>query len=212
MVLAIFGFISCDQDAENDNSEISSNKSIIGRVLDNASQEPLTNCTLVLENTENSYLSSTDDNGYFEFREIVTGDYDLITKKAIVASEFDSISDISEIVDSLGTYSTDSTNWGRNILSSIFSSAIGQIELPDVDDYSEIAVTLLGTDKTALTTNKGFFRFDFLLPGTYDLKFEKDGYRDIKIIDIELSQGTNFSIDTTMQTIYKLVGGRRECH
>lgn len=110
----------------------------------------------------------------------------------------------NEITDTLGSFITNSTNWG-DIYSQTFCSITGNIVVPETNDYSEVIVKLLGTDKTALTTNKGFFRFDFLFPGKYDIKFEKEQLRDLKIIDIEITQGVEIFIDTIMKPIHNVI-------
>ncbi|MFB6342633.1 hypothetical protein ACE1ET_12970 [Saccharicrinis sp. FJH62] len=178
--------------------------SIIGRVLDKASGQPLSSATLIIENEDNNYISTTNFDGYFEFKEIINGEYTVISKKkedAITtkSSQFD-----GEITDTLGFFSTDSKNWG-NLYSQTFCSLTGNITIPEISDYSEINVKLLGTDKSALTTNKGFFRFDFIFPGIYDIVLEKDNYRKLSVNNIIVNKGEIYNIDTIIQPIHKLI-------
>jgi len=200
-------FISCEEIFN------ASSSSVVGRLTDQASMKPMANTTLLLENSKNSYISLSNADGYFEFKDIKEGTYTLISKKRFETSAssvttFMKVKSddpyLSEITDTIGQFSTDNTNWGE-VYSKTFASITGTVTLSGADDYSEITVKLLGTDKIALTTNNGKFRFDFLFPGTYDLVFEKVNYRKISVKDITLTKGSEYQSDTVLSLVYKML-------
>lgn len=89
--------------------------------------------------------------------------------------------------------------------SKTFCSISGTIEVSGTDDFSEIEVQLLGTEKSALTTNKGNYRFDFVFPGTYDILITKSGFKKIQKKDININQGDVYNLDSIISPIHKII-------
>jgi hypothetical protein len=186
-------FANCEKDTTNPIVE-SDQKSIIGKIVDKASGQGLTGALVKISNSQNAYQTTSGTAGSFGFQNIESGEYLLKTE---------SIENGKSLTDSCGIYNTDTPDWGA-IYSSTFASIIGTIELEGQSDHSFINVQLLGTNKSALTTNQGKFRIDFIFPDTYDLFISKDeNYIEIKQNNLIISQGEIFSVDTTMQYRFK---------
>ncbi len=186
-------FLSCEKDSTAPPSN-SNEYSIIGKIVDQASGQGLTATLVKIVNNQNAYQTTTGDLGSFGFQNVTSGDY-LLTVE---------ISQNGEVLsDTCGNYNTDTPDWGT-IYSQTFATISGIIKLEGEDDHSFINVQLLGTDKSAVTTNQGKFRIDFIFPDTYDLYISKDdNYKEIRINDLLIHQGEIFKVDTTMKYRFK---------
>lgn len=186
-------FLSCEKDPSAPSSN--SNKySIIGKIVDQASGQGLATTLVKIVSIQNAYQTTTGAEGSFSFQNIASGEYLLTTEK----SQNEKV-----LIDTCGNYNTDTPDWGT-IYSQTFASITGMIKLEGENDYSFINVQLLGTDKSALTTNQGNFRIDFVFQDTYDLYISKDeNYKEIRINNLVINQGEVFEIDTTMKYRFK---------
>jgi len=188
IICLIVQLISC----EKNSTQPIEYRSIIGKIVDRASEQGVDECSVKIVSESVAYETTTASNGLFSFNDIQKGNYMLITEMSQSGKT---------INDTCGYYDTDTPDWGL-IYSEIFVSIKGTITLEGKTDYSLIKVQLLGTDKSAFTTNQGKFRLDFIFPGVYDLYISKDKeYDEIKIIDIDLDAGQIYEIDTAM--VYK---------
>jgi hypothetical protein len=98
------------------------------------------------------------------------------------------------------------------ILAMLSSVAFGQIRgadiygtvvLPDGSAIPGVAVTLTGDvlgTKTTVTSEEGNFRFIQLPPGTYQLKFELEGFKTVINKGIRLYVGKNKNLSVQMET------------
>lgn len=192
IILALL-VLSCSNDSTNPESN-SDQHSIVGKILDKASNQGISGSLVKIANDKNAYQTVTGAGGSFSFQDIASGEYVLTTELS---------HDNKVVVDTCGKYSTTVPDWGT-IYSNIFASITGTIRIEDETDYSLINVQLLGTDKSALTTNKGKFRIDFIFPDTYDLYITKDkNFNEIKIKDIRLSAGQILEVDTLLTYKFK---------
>lgn len=186
-------FLSCEKDPSAPSSN-SNEYSIIGKIVDQASGQGLATTLVKIVSNQNAYQTTTGAEGSFSFQNIASGEYLLTTEK----SQNEKV-----LIDTCGNYNTDTPDWGT-IYSQTFASITGMIKLECENDYSFINVQLLGTDKSALTTNQGNFRIDFVFPDTYDLYISKDeNYKEIRINNLVINQGEVFEIDTTMKYRFK---------
>ncbi len=79
----------------------------------------------------------------------------------------------------------------------------GTVVLPDGSAIPGVAVTLTGDvigTKTTVTSEEGNFRFLKLSPGTYQLKFELEGFKTVIQKDIRLFVGKNKNLSVQMET------------
>jgi len=79
----------------------------------------------------------------------------------------------------------------------------GTVVLPDGSAIPGVAVTLTGDNigqKTTVTSEEGNFRFLRLPPGTYQLKFELEGFRTVINKGIRLYVGKNKNLNIVMET------------
>lgn len=163
--------------------------SIIGQILDKASGNGIPSAYVKITQEGNTYGTTTNSSGHFNFADINSGTYKLISEVT---------NNGTVIIDTVGFFSTDSTDWGL-ILSEIFVSISGTITLEGELDNSFIDVLLLGTGSSAVTDNGGHFRFDFILPGQYDLYASfSDDYLEYRVNDLLLNAGESFVVDTTL--------------
>jgi len=186
-------FISCTNDSTTPTSN-SNDYSIIGKIVDKSSGQGLQGTLVKIESSQNAYQTFTGEEGSFGFQNINSGEYLLSTETSLEGKI---------VSDTCGYYNTESTNWGT-IYTESFASIIGTVQLEGVSDHSFINVQLLGTDKSALTTNQGNFRIDFIFPATYDIYISKEEtYKEIRINDLIIKQGDIISVDTTMSYRFK---------
>ena len=191
MVMVLFGCNSEDPTSPPGNTSAS----IIGQVLDKASGNSISSAYVKIIQDDNSYATNTDGSGHFSFKDIQSGTYELI-------SEVNQSGII--LTDTVGFFSTDSTDWGM-IYNEIFVSISGRILVEGVSDHSFTRVQLLGTGNAALTDNGGRFRFDFILPGQYDLYATNDDadYSEYRQNNIVLGAGDLFLLDTTLHFMFQ---------
>jgi hypothetical protein len=193
LVIYVLLFISCANDSTTPTSN-SNEYSIIGKIVDKSSGQGLQGTLVKIESNQNAYQAFTGEDGSFGFQNINSGEYLLSTETSLEGKI---------IIDTCGYYNTESTNWGT-IYTDSFASIIGIVHLEGASDHSFINVQLLGTDKSALTTNQGNFRIDFIFPDTYDIYISKEGtYKEIRINDLEIKQGDIINVDTTMSYRFK---------
>ncbi|MCK5059202.1 MAG: carboxypeptidase regulatory-like domain-containing protein, partial [Candidatus Aminicenantes bacterium] len=79
----------------------------------------------------------------------------------------------------------------------------GTVVLPDGSAIPGVAVTLTGDvtgAKTAVTSEEGNFRFIRLRPGTYQLKFELEGFKTVINKGIRMYVGKNKNLSIQMET------------
>jgi len=79
----------------------------------------------------------------------------------------------------------------------------GTVVLPDGSAIPGVAVTLTGDvigTKTTVTSEEGNFRFLQLPPGTYQLKFELEGFKTVINKGIRLFVGKNKNLSVQMET------------
>jgi hypothetical protein len=79
----------------------------------------------------------------------------------------------------------------------------GTVVLPDGSAIPGVAVTLTGDNtgtKTTVTSEEGNFRFIKLPPGTYQLKFELEGFKTVINKGIRLFVGKNKNLSIQMET------------
>lgn len=189
-------FFECNKESSTEPGDRpdDTSHSISGIILDKASSDGLSGTIVKIGNSQNTYQTTTAASGSFSFQDIQSGVYQLSTV---------TIQNSKTLMDTCGIFNTDSTDWGI-IYSQTFASITGTIRLEGQTDYSFINVQLLGTDKSAVTTNQGKFRIDFLFPDTYDLYISKDDdYKEIRINDLSINQGDMFIVDTTINYRFK---------
>ncbi len=76
----------------------------------------------------------------------------------------------------------------------------GHIDLAGTSDDSGATVTLLGTAYPPFVTGSdGLYALPNLLPGSYDLRAEKEGYLPVTMTGVVLSSGENAIIDFLLQ-------------
>lgn len=185
--------ISCEKNSNHPTSS-SNEYSIVGKIIDQASGQGLEGSIVKIVNDQNAYQITSGTGGAFSFQNIKSGEYLLTTE----SSQNGKI-----LTDTCGNYNTDTPDWG-NIYSNTFASIRGTINLDGETDHSFINVQLLGTDKSAITNNRGKFRIDFIFPDTFDLYISKDkNYKEIRLNDLVMHQGDIFEIDTTMLYRFK---------
>ena len=192
-LISFFLLLSCEKDstipAENLNEY-----SVIGKIVDQASGQGLTGSLVKIVNNQNAYQTMTGTDGAFGFQNIKSGEYLLTTETS---------QNGKVLTDTCGNFNTDTPDWGT-VYANTFASITGTINLEGETDHSFINVQLLGTDKSAITTNQGKFRIDFIFPDTYDLYISKDeNYKEIRLNNITIHQGDIFNIDTTMLYRFK---------
>ena len=163
LVLYAILFFSCAKDSNTPTSN-PTEYSIIGKLVDKSSGQGLQGTLVKIESHQNAYQTFTGEEGNFGFQHINSGEYILSIEISLEGKI---------VTDTCGSYTTESTNWGT-IYTDSFASIIGTIQLEGVIDHSFINVQLLGTDKSALTTNQGKFRIDFIFPDTYDIYISKE--------------------------------------
>jgi hypothetical protein len=187
----------CSDTPTNSESNSDNSNSIIGRIIDKASNLSSSGTLVKIVNNENAYQVTTDASGNFSFTNINQGDYELIVVNS---------SDLISITDTVGIYSTTIPDWG-DIYAELFASIRGKILIEGLSDYSFVNVQLLGTDKNALTTNQGNFRIDFIFPDLYDIYISVDdqNYNSYQIKDINLGAGDIYTIDTLLTLKFRNV-------
>jgi len=187
----------CSDTVTNSESNSDTNISIIGRIIDKASNLGSSATLVKIVNNENAYQTTTDAAGNFSFTNIKGGDYQLIVEGS---------SGTRSIIDTVGVYSTITPDWG-NIYAEIFASINGTILIEGLSDHSFVNVQLLGTDKSALTTNQGNFRIDFIFPDLYDIyiSVEDQNYASYHIKDVSLEAGEIYTIDTLLTYKFKTI-------
>jgi hypothetical protein len=191
ILLLIFKFLFyCSDTSTNSGSNSDENNSIIGRIIDRASNLGNSGSLVKIVNDKDAYQETTDINGNFSFTNVNQGDYQLIVVNS---------SDLESITDTVGIYSTTNPDWG-DIYTETFASIHGTIFIEGLSDHSFVNVQLLGTDKSALTTNQGRFRIDFIFPDLYDLfiSVADQNYSSYHIKDINLNVGDTYTIDTLL--------------
>jgi hypothetical protein len=193
-VVVLVGLVGCNSD--NPTSPPGSiSASIIGQVLDKASGNAISSAYVKIIQEENAYGTTTDGSGHFSFKDIRAGTYELISEVNQSGTT---------LTDTVGFFSTDSTDWGL-IYNEIFASISGTIRIEGETDHSFIVVQLLGTGNSALTDNGGRFRFDFILPGQYDLYAtnEDADFIEYRQNNIVLNAGDIFLLDTTLSFMFR---------
>lgn len=186
-------FSNCKKETTNPAIE-PDQKSIIGKIVDKASGQGLSGTLVKISNNHNAYQTTSGTAGSFGFQNIVNGEYLLTTETS---------ENGKSLSDSCGIYNTDTSDWGT-IYSSTFASIMGTVKLDGQSDHSFINVQLLGTNKSAVTTNQGKFRIDFIFPDAYDLYISTDeNYKEIRFNNLVILQGEIFMVDTTLQYRFK---------
>lgn len=198
LFFSFFLFFQCNKESTTGPGDKPDDTShfISGIILDKASSEGLSGSIVKISNIQNTYQTTTEASGSFGFSDVQSGEYQLSTV---------TIQNNKILSDTCGIFNTDSSDWGI-IYSKTFASITGTIQLEGQTDYSFINVQLLGTDKSAVTTNQGRFRIDFIFPDTYDLFISKEDYKAIRINDLSIRQGDLFEVDTTINYRFKPLG------
>lgn len=78
----------------------------------------------------------------------------------------------------------------------------GTVVMPDGSAIPGVIVTLIGDvlgRRTTVTSEEGNFRFIQLPPGTYQLKFEIEGFKTVERKSITLPYGSNSSVSIAME-------------
>jgi hypothetical protein len=191
-------FVQCGKDSttEPGGNPDPASHTISGIIIDQASSEGLSGTIVKIGNIQNTYKTTTEASGSFSFKNIQDGEYQLSTV---------TIQNRKILTDTCGMFHTDSSDWGI-VYSQTFASISGTIKLEGQTDCSFINVQLLGTDKSAVTTNQGKFRIDFIFPDTYDLYISMDNdYKEIRINDLTIDQGDLFVVDTMLIRRFKQI-------
>lgn len=185
-------FVNCNNNSTDSNSQSVVN--IIGNIIDFASGQGLNGTIVKIVNKHDAYQTTTGIGGAFSFQNIQEGEYLLST----TTNQNGEV-----LIDTCGNYDTNNPDWG-SIYSRTFVSITGRIILEGENDNSFIKIELLGTDKSALTTNQGNFRIDFIFPDIYDLFISKDeNYSTYQIKDIDLEAGEIYKVDTLLTYKYR---------
>ncbi len=190
--LYLFG---CHDASTNSDPESPSKNSVIGRIVDKASNLGSSGTLVKIVNDQNAYQVNTDAGGNFSFINIDKDEYRLI----VVGS-----SDSRSVSDTIGIYSSTDPDWG-DIYAELFASIQGKIIIEGSTDHSFVSIQLLGTDKSAITTNQGNFRIDLIFPGLYDLyiSVEDENYASYHFKDLTLAAGDIYIVDTVLTYKFK---------
>lgn len=85
----------------------------------------------------------------------------------------------------------------------------GRVELAKVywlltPPYSGITVTIEGTSHSAVTDDSGYYTLHNVPTGTYNVRFSKPGYGDVRWMAMTVTGGGNTNVDWTGQYVQRL--------
>ncbi|PID30144.1 MAG: hypothetical protein CSB55_00015 [Candidatus Cloacimonadota bacterium] len=174
---------------------------VSGTVIDSLTLFNLENVEIELKNSERSYQTATDENGYYEIKNIVKGDYKLSFYKENYRRD--------SLDVSIGFGNVNVIDYELYCLKvNLIGIAVqGDYRAPG-DPIENVEVTIIESGLKLFTDVNGEFRFTNIPEGIYSLRFAKAGYQSKIKSNIEITEFGETRADVELTPLGSLISGK----